>query len=60
MVQGGLKDESQPGSVHATLTPALRRQRHVDLCEFKAKQVYRVSSRISRATQRPCLKKRRE
>ena len=33
---------------------ALRRQRQVGLCEFKASLVYRVSSRKARAT---CLKK---
>lgn len=31
---------------------ALKRQRQVDLCEFKANLVYRVCSRIARATQR--------
>jgi hypothetical protein len=30
-----------------TLIPALRRQRQVDLCEFKASLVYIVSSRIA-------------
>jgi hypothetical protein len=34
------------------LTPALERQRQVDLCEFEASLVYRVSSRTARATQR--------
>ena len=31
------------------------RQRQADLCEFKANQVYRVSSRAARATQRNCV-----
>jgi hypothetical protein len=31
------------------LMPALRRQKQVDLCEFKASLVYRESSRIARA-----------
>ena len=35
---------------HMTLIPALRRQRQVDLCEFEASLVYRVSSRAVRAT----------
>ena len=37
-----------------TLIPALGRwrQRQVDLCEFKASLVYRVSSKTVRATQR--------
>ena len=35
-----------------TLIPALRRQRQTDVCEFKASQVYRASSRTARATQR--------
>ena len=33
------------------LSPALRRQRQVDLCEFKASLVYIVSSRTTKATQ---------
>ena len=32
------------------LIPAHRRQRQVDLCEFKASLVYTVSSRSARAT----------
>ena len=36
---------------------ALGRQRQVDLCEFKASLVYRVSSRTAGATGRPCLEK---
>jgi hypothetical protein len=43
--------------VAETLIPALERQRQVDLCELKASLVYRVSSRIAKATQRnPVLK----
>jgi hypothetical protein len=34
------------------LIPALGRQRHVDVCEFKANLVCRVNSRTARATQR--------
>ena len=34
------------------LIPAFRRQRQVDLCEFKANLVYIVSSRTAGATQR--------
>jgi hypothetical protein len=34
------------------LTPALRMQRQVNLCELEASLVYRVSSRTARATQR--------
>ena len=33
---------------HTPLVPAFGRQRQVDLCEFKASLVYRVSSRTSR------------
>jgi hypothetical protein len=29
----------------------------VDLCEFKASLVYKVSSRMDKATEKPCLKK---
>jgi hypothetical protein len=40
------------------LVPVLRRQRQVDLCEFKANLVYRESSGIARAAQRnPIWKK---
>lgn len=39
---------------------ALRRQRHVDLCEFKVSLVYKESSRIAEATQRdPLLRKKK-
>jgi hypothetical protein len=41
-----------------SLIPALRKQRQVDLCEFKASLVYRASFRTARATQKkPCLEK---
>ena len=33
------------------LVPAFRRQRQVDLCEFKTSLVYIESSRTARATQ---------
>ena len=40
------------------LIPALGRQRQVDLCEFEARLVYRVNSKIgSKATQRNPLSK---
>ena len=39
------------------LVSALGRQRQVDLCEFKASLVYRLSSRTTRVTQKnPVLK----
>ena len=42
------------------LIPALRRQRQMDLCQFKASLIYRVSSRTARAIQRsPVLKKKK-
>jgi hypothetical protein len=37
---------------HTPLIPGLERQRHVDLCEFKASLVYRASSRAVKGTQR--------
>lgn len=42
------------GDARTPLVTALRRQRHVDLCESEAKMVYRLSSRTAtqRATQR--------
>jgi hypothetical protein len=39
------------------LIPAFGRQSQVDLCEFEANLVCRVSSRTARATQKPCLEK---
>ena len=39
------------------LIPALRRQRHVYLCEFKASLVYRASSRRAKATERNFVSK---
>jgi len=43
------------------LTPAHRRQRQADLCEFKASVVYRVSFRSARATLRnPALKNQKQ
>jgi hypothetical protein len=50
----------QPGQWQRTpLISALRRQRKADLCEFKACLVYRVSSRIARATQRNPVSKKK-
>ena len=40
---------ASPAEYSSTL-PALGRHRLVDLCEFKANTVYRVSSRSARAT----------
>jgi hypothetical protein len=37
---------------HTPLIPTTGRQRHANLCEFKASLVYRESSMISNATQR--------
>ena len=40
------------------LTPTLRRQKQVDLCEFEASLVYRVSSKTGfKATEKSCLEK---
>jgi hypothetical protein len=36
----------------AALIPALRRQRQVDLSQFKASLVYKSSSRTAKATKR--------
>ena len=42
------------------LIPALRRQRQVGFCEFKASLVYRVSCRTgSKATEKPVSKKKK-
>ena len=43
-----------------TLNPALRRQSQVNICEIKASLVYRVSSRIARATQRNPVSKKQD
>jgi hypothetical protein len=42
------------------LIPALRRQREVDISEFEASLVYRVSSRTARATQRNPVSKKKQ
>ena len=42
------------------LIPALRRLKQVDLCEFKASLVYRVSSRTARAIQRNPVSKKNQ
>jgi hypothetical protein len=42
---------------HKPLILALRSQRRVNLCEFKASLVYIASSRIARATQRNSVSK---
>jgi hypothetical protein len=53
-----MESRTKPGMVATHLIPALVRQRQVDLSEFEASLVYRVSSRTARATQRnPVLKK---
>jgi hypothetical protein len=41
---------SGPMEWRVPLIPALRRQRQVDLCKFKARLVYIVSSRIAEPT----------
>ena len=43
--------------VHMPLLSALRRQRLVDLYEFKASLVYKTSFRTSKATQRKLVSK---
>ena len=44
-----------------TLIPALRRQRQVDLCEFKTSLVYRTSVKIATVTQKyPVFKNRKK
>ena len=41
------------------LIPALRKQKQVDLCEFEASLVYRMSPRTVMATQRTLVLKNR-
>ena len=46
---------------HMPLTPALRRQRQADLCEFKTSLVYKVSFRTGpKTTEKPCLGGKKE
>jgi hypothetical protein len=43
-----------------SLIPVLRRQRQIDLCEFKSSMLYMVSSRTAKAMlkrRRRCLRK---
>ena len=42
------------------LIPELWRQRQVDLCEFKARLVYKMSYRAACYIEKSCLKKREE
>jgi hypothetical protein len=45
------------------LVPLLRprKQRQVDVCEFKASLIYNVSSRIAKASpEKPCLEKTKQ
>jgi hypothetical protein len=47
---------SRVGEGHTILIPALRRQRQEDLCEFKDRLIYRVSSRtVSQGLHREIL-----
>ena len=51
----------KPGGSGTRLSPGLRRQWQVDLCESEASLVYRASSRTARATQRnPFLEKKKK
>jgi hypothetical protein len=43
-----------------SLIPEFRRQRQVDLCEFKAGLVYRISSRTARDTQKDPVSKKKK
>ena len=45
---------------HRPLIPALRRQRWVGLCEFKASLVYRASLRTAKTTQRNSVSKNKK
>jgi hypothetical protein len=44
--------EARHGGLFTPLIPALKRQQQVDLREFEASLVYRVSPKTARATQR--------
>jgi hypothetical protein len=50
--EGSSTDEKRSRPTSGMVIPGLRRQRQVDLCEFEASLVYRVSSRAARATWR--------
>jgi hypothetical protein len=53
--------EQSSGSIRPLLSPALRRQRQAELCEFKARPVYRANARTAKTTQRnPVLKKKKK
>jgi hypothetical protein len=43
-----------------TTQDAERMQRQVDLCEFEVSLVYSTSSRMTGATQKPCLKRQQQ
>lgn len=46
--------------IKTPLVPALWRRREEKLCEFGAKLVYIVNSRITGTTERSCLQKKKE
>ena len=51
------RQPEKPGSGDTPLIPELRRQRQVDLCEFKTNLVYRASFK---ATQRDSVLKKKK
>jgi hypothetical protein len=53
----GIRKAHQDGRRWWPLIPALRRQRQADLCVFEASLVYIVSSRTTKAIERPCQNK---
>jgi hypothetical protein len=59
--KAGPETQISPASASEVLgLKALRRQKQVDLREFKTSQVYRTRCRIARATQRNFLEKLRK
>ena len=59
LLSAGGKWIPQPGMVVHIFHSKTREQRQLDLCEFEAKLVYRVSSRTSRATHETLSQKRK-
>lgn len=45
---------------HMPFIPALERQKQQDLCQFNANLVYRVNSRVAKATERNFLLKKQK
>ena len=59
VVLGSIRKQAEPVAVAHTFNSSTQKQRQTDLYEFKASLVFKAS-RTTRATEKPCLRGRRE